>query len=31
MKTLSMNFHQKKKKNCTGEIDRKNKINKVKS
>ena len=30
MKTLSMNFHQK-KKNLTGEIDRKNKINKVKS
>lgn len=29
MKTLSMNFHQKKK--FTGEIDRKHKINKVKS
>ena len=30
MKTLSMNFYQK-KKNLIGEIDRKNKINKVKS
>ena len=30
MKTLSMKIHQK-KKNFTGEIDRKNKINKVKS
>ena len=29
MKTLSMNFYQK--KNLIGEIDRKNKINKVKS
>ena len=29
MKTISMNFHQK--KNLTGEIDRKNKTNKIKS